>query len=346
MKIITRPLLSLLIAMHAQVAWSTDACSTRAVTSTADVTVSDGSSFRTESFFHSRDASAIRHVRDSERVIAVEGPLGWTSEDGSVELGTNFHKLFSLGHQFHALLLYFEEIATNVRRNNEIEFGDGVHGGMSGDYPYGGVVHLIDSNKGSRPAGLLFEFPETPKIAVTFDDWRENNGHILPYELQIDDGERIFNYHYSAIDIAPRSPLWFFGAIDAPAIDQVQVYRLHRRLLAAHCLGDADLMSELSAPEIVTASRGELQLTTNHSMRDRFTDLFQRSDYVEYHDIATPVIETSVASDLGWIGVNVRAVGSDKVTGASFDDQWAWLMIVKKIDNVWVHAGNASNLNQ
>ena len=123
----------------------------------------------------------------------------------------------------------------------------------------------------------------------------------------------------------------------------MQVYRLHRKLLAAHCLGDADLIAELSAAENLIAGRGNLLWSSNSATRDRFISLFQSVDYTEYHDIAMPVVEISQAADIGWIGVNVRAIGSDKSTGTAFDDQWAWIMLVKKIDNVWIHAGNASN---
>jgi hypothetical protein len=78
-------------------------------------------------------------------------------------------------------------------------------------------------------------------------------------------------------------------------------------------------------------------------MRERFSALFQTVNYAEYHDIVMPVIELSGSSDLGWIGVNVRANGAELKTGTAFSDQWAWVMIVKKIGNVWVHAGNASS---
>lgn len=332
-----------LLAMYAPFAWSTDACSTRSIIGAADVSVSDGSSFKVETFFHSKDAAAIRHIRDEERLIVVEGPTSWTRTADKDEPGTSFHKRFSLGHQFHAFLLHFENMVGDVRPVPNIDFHSGVHSGVSGNDPYGGTISLIDSNDETRPAGLLFEFPETPPITVIFADWREIDGEVLPYHIQIDDGERIFDYHYSAIDLTSKSPLWFFEQIDAPVIDQVQIYRLHRKLLAAHCLGDADLMSTLSAPEVLVANRGELQQYQNDAMRERFADLFNNLNYAEYHDLVMPAVEVSAASDIGWISVNVRAIGSERKSGVPFDDQWAWVMLARKIDNVWVHAGNASN---
>ena len=56
---------------------ASDACSGRAVIAAADVVVSDGSRFRAEALFQSRVAAAVRHERDTEQLIVVEGPTSW-----------------------------------------------------------------------------------------------------------------------------------------------------------------------------------------------------------------------------------------------------------------------------
>jgi hypothetical protein len=339
-----RVLACLLLAAHPIAAFSSDACSTRGIAAAADVSVSDGSGFRIESYYQSKVAAAIRHIDESDRIIAVEGPLGWIRHNDESEVGSDFLKLFALGHQFHAFLFDFDDIASNLRQRDNLAFRGEQHRATSGDYPYGGIVHLVHSDDDMRPAGLLFEFPEDTVVSVGFDDWRDVGGAFLPFHMQIDDGERIFDYYYSEIDVSPKSPLWFFEVVTAPAIDTVQVYRLHRKLLAAHCLGDADLMAKLSAPQLLVAGGGELREVSNEAMRERFAGLFEAVNYTEYVDIAMPVIELANSADLGWIAVSVRAGGSANETGAAFSDQWAWVMMVRKIDNEWVHAGNASNL--
>ena len=333
----------LLSVFHSNPSWSSDACSTQAITAAADVTVSDGSSFQIETSFQSRDVSAIRHIRDPQQLIVVEGPHSWTQLGDTASIGTDFHKLFALGHQFHAFLLQFEELLGSVPRREDVFFDGESRQAIGGDYPYGGRVYLIEGGDAKRPMGLLFEFPEDTVISVRFDDWRNVGDTQLPFHLQIDDGQRVFDYHYSDISITPKSPLWFLDAIPSPRIDVVQVYRLHRKLLAAHCLGDAGMIANLSAPEIITASRGKLEQTTSHAMRERFTALFQSLDYTEYHDLVAPEIELAEDATLGWIGANVEARGTVIETGTSFSSQWAWIMMVRKIDDVWLHVGNASN---
>lgn len=329
--------------LFAPFTWASDACSDRAILTSADVTVSDGSAFEIQSYFHSKEATAIQHIRDETQTVAVEGPLGWARRGDDTQAGGDAYKQFALGHQYHALLLYFDDIVSNVRQQSEVPVRGTTYTTVAGDYPFGGTLHRIDDESKERPAGMILVLPDAGPIDMFFLDWKSNGQLELPFHVRIDDGERVFDYRYTRIEVAPRSPLWFFEAIQAPAIDEVQVYRLHRKLLAAHCLGDADMMAKLSAPEVTAANRGELRQSSNQALRERFAALFERLDYTAYYDLAPPVIETSESSDLGWILANVRAVGSDRKTGALFDDQWAWAMLVRKIDGVWLHAGNASN---
>ncbi len=323
---------------------ASDACSTLAIVTQADVSVSDGTSFRTESFFHSRDAAAIRHIREQTQTIVAEGPTSWYRVDEVERTGDDFHALFALGHQYHALLLHFEDIASDVRQSDGIVFDGRKRQGRSGRFPYGGAVHLVDGDIADRPLGLRFEFGGQDPIEVSFDAWTEQDGRDLPFRATIDDGERIFEYRYTSIATSPRSPLWFFTATGSTAVDAVEVYRLHRTLLAAHCLGDAGLLAHRSTDQVRSANRGELITVSQQDLRERFTALFERLDYTQYHDVETPVVEVAESGDLGWIAVSVRALGKDKASGTEFDDQWAWIMTARKVDGAWRHSGNASNL--
>lgn len=328
--------------------FASDACSTTAIRAAAQVAVSDGSSFDIEALYHSADHSSIRHFYPDrpDQVVAVEGPVAWTMAGSETQAGSDFHKLFALGHQYHAFLTDFDEILDNVRESEQIEFENSRHTAKSGDYPYGGIVHSIHGESAERPLGLVFDFGDTGRIQVALSDWRPVGELHLPFLAIIDDGNRVFDYRYTSIDTEMQSPFWFYAALPGPAIDEVEIHRLHRKLLAAHCLGDAGLMAELTAPSVFSANRGRLQTASNEELLDRFSSLFERLDYREYHDIVEPVIAVSGSGDLGWIAVEVRAVGEMQESGEVFDNQWAWLMAVINVDGQWLHAGNASSVAQ
>ncbi len=340
MRFLTLVLLLLLVPE----AHATDACSLRAISASADVSVTDGSSFKIESYFRSRDYAAIRHFYENERITSVEGPFGWIGSGDKYRLGGDFEKIFALGHQFHAFLLYFDELTNDQRDIVGIEFLGELYTARSGAYPHGGDVHLIFGDDPARPIGMVFDYPDIDPIEVALDDWRAVDGVDLPFKLAIHDRGKVFEYRYTTVDLSPQNELWFFDQVRGPAPDEVQAVRLHRKLLAAHCLGDAEMMAHLSNETIISADRGRRTEHDNSSMRERFTDLFKMLDYTEYHDLQLPVVEIAASGDLGWVIVNVRSVGEQLGTDQVFDYEWAWVMLIRKIDGRWLHTGGASSV--
>lgn len=334
--------LTLLFA-HAEPTLATDACSARAIVTKANVTVSDGSSFQAETFFHSTDASAIRHLLEQPQLIVLEGPVSWTEVGDKVATGLDFHKLFALGHQYHAMLLHFGDFVKGATADEVLQFAGRTAQASTGDFLHGGTLSLVSGEDESRPLGVVQMVPEGPTVESEFLDWREVNGTLLPHQVRINDGERVFDYRYTSIEVAERSPLWFFETVHAPSLDSVQLYRLHRTLLAAHCLGDAELIAELSTPEMLLATRGELMETTRQEVFEQFQSVFNRIVYNTYSDITLPRIQVAESGDLAWMGVNVRLTAKILESGDDFAQQWAWVMLARKIDGQWLHAGNGSS---
>jgi hypothetical protein len=337
-------LLCLLGILIGSTAGATDACSTTAIVTAAEVSVSDGGLFRTQSYFHSREAAAIRHIDTSERVVAVEGPFSWAASGLDAELGGAALASFALGHQFHAFLWHFDDLVDELEVDVDVSWAGSTYQGRHGNNPYGGSATLIDT--GNDEQILLLDNPDFGLIVVRYLDWREENTRRVPFLVSIDDGSRVFDYRFSSVEFSDRDLLWFFDAVASPSIDEVDVFRLHRKLLAAHCLGDAELMARLSAPSTIIASRGELHNASRDQVQQQFTSLFERVDYTAYLDLTPPVVEIAAAGDLGWAAVSVRAKGKSIESNQPFDDQWAWIMMVSKIDGEWRHAGNASNYRE
>ena len=336
------PIVATSFALWSSPAAATDACTTNAIHTIADVSVSDGTTYKTETAFHTGNNAMIHFTREDESTIAVEGPVAWSRDKNGETIADDFMRSFVLGHQFHAFILHFSEIATNISNVTSVTFNREDRLGFSGDLPFGGKVVLVGSNQ-QKPDGFVFKFDDTPPINISLLDWRKNKSRELPYHIQINDQERVFDYHYTKVEIAERTPLWFMNEVTAPDIDTVQLYRLHRKLLAAHCMGDADLMASLTAPETLVASRGDLFQSSDQETRSRFNSVFNRVVYSHYTDLSDPEIEVAASGDIGWVGVNVRAEGAEVKSGDPFDDQWAWVMLARKIDGVWRTAGNASN---
>ena len=343
MYLFARMVILLVFALLTHSLLASDACLDRGIKTAASVEVSDGSRFNTESFFLSSEFSAIRHIDEEDQLIAVEGPLAWMQRGDKSQLGGDGLKRFALGHQFHALLIYFDEMVTDISSRNTVSFMGGKHQGRGGAYPHGGEVILIQDAQDARPLGLVLTLPDAPRMEMAFRDWRDYEGRPLPLQIRIDDGSRVFDYSYTRLEVFRATPTWFFEAVEAPDIDELKMYRLHRMLMAAHCIGDADLIASLSAAEITSSGQGVLKRFSRDSMRTRFSGVFEQVNYLHYEDIASPVIEVSDAGDIGWIAVNIRTRGIVIGGDQSFDDQWSWFMLTRKVDGKWLNAGIASN---
>lgn len=198
---------------------------TRAVRTVAEVQAFDGQSYTAESYFQAADRAAIRFVDANEQLFVVEGPWGWAAQDGAAQLGPNLYRVFALGHQYHALLAYFDEIIAEKRHNENVEFGGGLYSTISGPFPFGGTVHMVSGKTPDKPEGMLFEFSEAPKIESRFLDWRTVEKRLIPFHIEIHDGQSVFNYKYSLVDFSPMPEQWFSEAIPLPEINEVIDYR-------------------------------------------------------------------------------------------------------------------------
>lgn len=111
-----------------------------------------------------------------------------------------------LGHQFHALLLNFDAVHTNVR-DGEITYLNQLRTTRDGDWPYVGVSHLVRSAAGD-PEAFVFNYEGAPEIHVAFSDWRDADGERLPFHIVINDGSNAFDYSFTVIDTQAAAPDW------------------------------------------------------------------------------------------------------------------------------------------
>ena len=320
-----------------------DACKPGAIHSLADVTVSDGLTYQVEGLYKSRHRAAARFIRENGSLHIVEGPNVWVSSSEGTELASDFQRDFTLGHQFHAFFLHFEDLVSNIESVEAVEFGGGTYVATKGTRDTGGAVYLIEGETAGRPLGLRYDVGDL-KIEIAAGDWRMVDGVEIPFSLSIDDGEHVFEYRYQWVDLSDKPLLWFYDRIGDPDIDAVEIERLHRKLLIAHCLGDADMMGALTAPDAVVASRGSVFETQPEEMATRFVNVFERRKYSAYIDTALPRI--AAGGDVGWAAVQVNAQGMTPANGEAFDEHWAWVMMARKVDGKWLMAGNASNIRR
>jgi hypothetical protein len=168
--------------------------------------------------------------------IVAEGPFAWLRQGERTGVGKDADKRFALGHQYHAMLLHFDEMMASAAPDGNIEFMDSIRTGRSGGYPNGGSASLVEGEQPDQPFGLLLLLPEESPIEVTFGDWRlAEAGQVLPYRVEISHRDVVFTYEYQSIELAQADALDFHERYPSPEIEEVDLYRMKVAEAATRC---------------------------------------------------------------------------------------------------------------
>lgn len=169
------------------------------VSSSADVSVSDGLTYQTNTLFHDRLRAIFQRVYEDRTVTeGVDGEYVWRSEGTEETEISDFMKNVILGHQFHAQILFFEDIHASLDSAQTTEFN--------------GESCLVLTSKGNPAYQFYYQENDYPlgfkivveggdDISFVFSDWREVSQIKLPYSILIDDGSREFQYTFSNIEL-------------------------------------------------------------------------------------------------------------------------------------------------
>ena len=133
------------------------------------------------------------------------------------------------------------------------------------------------------------------------------------------------------------------------ATDAERLAALHQKVIRAHQESDVELLLEDSSADYVVASRGDVTRPTIADRRARLGSYLGRTRFSEYRDLREPIVTVSADGTLGWVMVQVHAVGEQ--TGADGETHRveftsAWIELYQKRDGRWLRVGNVSNFKE
>lgn len=235
MKYSTALLLVFMVCL--QSAMARTACESPVITSSADVSVSDGMQYGIETYYRNTEETVVTFTGPNASQIVSEGPWSWYSQGDDAALAGDPEKGFAIGHQYHAMLLHFDDVMSDVR-NEEIQFRGETRNARTGDFPTGGIVSLVDGDQSNQPIGFLMLLPGETPIEVLLDDWRDDGiGRSLPFGLAIHHGDRVFTYDYTSVTVGQGDALGFQASYPSPGIDEIAAYRSQQKIRASECSG-------------------------------------------------------------------------------------------------------------
>jgi hypothetical protein len=309
----------------------------------AHVTVSDGLEYDVVTVYHDQQRAIFHLLYPDRRVtLGVEGKYYWSFNGEREEEVPPFYESVVLGHQFHAQLLFFDQLNGPLDAAEKLQCGETQCLSLTG--PLGHALH-VDETTG-RPVGLVRVREDGPKIEIGLARWRDIEGVSLPFLITIDDGERLFEYEFHSVTFN-EGRLDDLRAPMSVLTDEQKLLRLHRIAMDAHLFGDAEMMKGTFGTEGVVVSRGEVYPTDaggSEAMMDR---ILSNRDYTRYDDLIRPIVRVSDDGSLGWVIVRISAEGvrfdADGQPSGPLEFISAWISMFEKEDGDWKQIGNVSN---
>lgn len=314
------------------------------VSTTADVTVSDGLTYTTHSVYHDPQRLIFSLVYPDRTVTqGVEGRYFWTFDGTAETEGTPFTEIFARGHQFHAQVLFFDDLFPNRLASMPDQF-EGQDCMMLASADEGPTTKLYYATDG-LPLGMELLLPDNAPIRFRFEDWQTIDGLMLPFGVWIDDGQRTFQYRYTAVRLNEGS----LDDLRTPAhllTDEQQLLRLHRITMDDHLFGETAGIKASLSDTMLVVSEGDVYRTDSTQTGAMLDRLIATRDYTHYDDLIRPIVKVSEDGTLGWVIAQVSARGArfdaNGAPGSSLSFVSAWVSLYEKIDGQWRHTGNVS----
>ena len=311
----------------------------------ADVLVSDSSTYVTTSLYNDPQRSIFQlRYPDQTITYGVEGKYYW-QHDGITEKEVPvFFKTFVLGHQFHAHLLYLDQLYDSLTYTSQAQFESIPCRSVSG-HSTNGAWTIFYHQETSAIQGMSLEIPEGPLIKMKVDDWRDIDGVFLPGKVEIDDGERIFDYHFTSLEFN-EGELSSFRLSHTLLTDEQKLLALHRGVMDDHFFERYKDLKTSRADSLVIVNRGRVDVVSSHSFDKRFESILSTRKHSRYDDLIRPIVRISRDGTLAWVIVQVKVEGIiDGIDNETddFDFISAWVELYEKKDDQWRMVGNVSN---
>ena len=133
---------------------------------------------------------------------------------------------------------------------------------------------------------------------------------------------------------------------DSLADTRAQLLALHEEAMRAHRESDVELLLRSEGAAFISVNRGQITEPTLEARRARFQRYLETTRFTEYVDLVPPIVRVSADGSLGWVIVQVRAVGVQTTQDGGSQPlafESAWIELYERRGDSWYRVGNVSN---
>lgn len=315
------------------------------ITTKADVKVSDGLTYQTETLFHDHQRAIFKRLYQDKTITqGVEGKYYWSFDSATETELPPFIAAVIVGHQFHAQMLAFDNIYQTDLKPQQGTFETKTSLFITGKAP--GRSIEFHYNSSGKPLGFMLTPDGQPAMLFAFRAFKKVAGVILPHHIYIDDGKRQFDYHFSQIRFN-QGDLASYRAPDNVINDEQRLLRLHRNVMDDHFFERTDNLAKVAGENITIVSSGSVYNMDKQANQKGLKRIMNSRKHYRYDDLIRPQVTLSKDGTLGWVIVQVQAQGirldenSKPTVPLNFIS--AWIELYQKHQGAWKMVGNVSN---
>jgi len=310
----------------------------------ANVSVSDGLKYTTQSSWQSNDYVIFSlQYPDKTTTLGKEGLYYWSFDGKSQRDHDDKLRDFIFGHQFHAELLFPDNFVTQLtpekRASERCECW--LTKGFDLDNNAVEYHSARDSNQ------LIYKVVQNKKhgtITNQYLSWQKTGALTLPHEIKITHDGRVFNYAFTQISFNSDESYQQLRTAYDKLNDAQKIRRLHQDMMDAHIKSDASLMAHIWADDITIVNRGKIDTVSGKAAAEKMRQSLSMRQHSRYYDLDLPQVKLSDDKTLAYLIARIKAEGNRiGKPEETFTFVSAWLATFEKQDGIWKMTSNASN---
>ena len=271
--------------------------------------------------------------------IFINGDIVWETDadTGELMVSSSFQRMVSRLHEYQKMAIDPQAFFKGLEIGGDEVFNGRPVVRISGKNELEMPILLYFDKVNKRLAGYKLLIPNsTETVTNIFTEWKKVGRVTVPSVVRAIDssGEWTLSFHTIKLNSADPKPL----GIPPRIADMAEILRMHEEQKTAHLTYDAELMVGDYPERPTTVQRGNVVKRTRAEDMARFKAYFGSFKFLEWEDIAPPVIRISkdgtMASKI--VQKRVRGISKDK-DGKEITEHvvYAWLEVLEKIDGKW-----------
>jgi ketosteroid isomerase-like protein len=306
--------------------------------------------YKTEIYSARQDRLRFKQSPEGGKVFIgfVNGTHAWASDPKTAEVSplSKENAAMMRGHEFQMIPMVLRERYLNPVVEAVEDFAAKLCYKVRMTDELGKACHIFFDAKSKLMAGMIIANPtgdtgET--VRIVFHEWQQIGDIKLPVKITATDKKGDFNLNFYEISLNRLDPKIFTVPQSIEAVNEL--LQLHEQQRAAHFNRDARQLVSSFADDFTNISAGKIERPSREQSLSRFQTYFDHSTFLEWDDIAPPVIKVSKDASMAYVIVYKRVrVKSLDEKGATQEvtTVFSWMATYEKQKGKWALAAIAS----